>query len=135
MRRRAYRHDQDRNGNPERRRKEFLAVQDQIRRRKEAFIARLERRIEPRGECRCYKGSLDHKGYARLTLSYKPDPKKPREVVVIGAHRLFLLLSLQRPIREGYEAGHTEKCEHRTCVAHLREEHYSTNAVTNKAQT
>lgn len=98
---------------------------DQVKRRKAAFIARLSARLRQAGACLLYDGTKDHKGYARFNVRYKG------EVVSIGAHRGFLILSLGRPIRRGYEAGHSEICEHRACVAHLREEHYRTNAATN----
>lgn len=119
-----WRSDQDRNGSARRRRLEFEAITDQIKRRKAAFVERLKRRLEQVGHCLVYKGTLDHKGYARFNVRYKG------KHVSIGAHRAFLILQLGRPIRRGYEAGHSEICEHRACVAHLREEHYRTNAVT-----
>lgn len=119
-----FRRSQDRYGNPERRRLEFKAVVDQVERRKKEFIARLEGRLEQRGACRCYRGSLDHKGYARLNIRYKG------ENVTIHAHRLFLILKIRKPIPRGFEAGHLPGCRHRTCVAHLRLEHYSSNAAT-----
>lgn len=103
---------------------------DQITRRKAAFIDRLNGRLVQRGACLCYRATLDHKGYARINLSYKPDPSKLRELISIGVHRLFLIMKLQRPIKRGFEAGHLPECNHRTCVAHLREEHYKTNAAT-----
>lgn len=100
---------------------------DNIRRRKDKFIARLNSRLEKRGDCLCYNGTKDQNGYARLSLSYKPDEKR-RQIVTIHAHRLFLILKLRRPIRLSHEAGHLETCEHRTCVLHVQEEHYSFNA-------
>jgi hypothetical protein len=126
-----WRSDQDRNGSAKRRQLEFDAVMDQVRRRKEKFVARLNARLEQIGACLCYRGSLDQKGYARLNLSYWPSPKKRREIVTIHAHRLFLIMKLQRPIKRSHEAGHLPECEHRTCVAHLHEEHYKSNAATN----
>jgi hypothetical protein len=102
-----------------------------VRRRKDKFIARLTARLVKCGEsCLCYRGTLDHKGYARLTLSYKPDGAPRARVIVIHAHRLFLILKLGRPIARGYEGGHDPVCPHRTCVFHIREEHYKSNAAT-----
>ena len=121
---RAWRSDQDRNGSAARRKLEFDAVVDQITRRKGKFIERLTRRLESRGECLCYRGTLDHKGYARLNLRYQG------KHVTIHAHRLFLLMRLMRPLKRGMEAGHLPGCEHRTCIRHLREEHYKSNART-----
>lgn len=120
----AWRSDQDRNGSARRRRLEFNAITDQVKRRKAAFIARLQRRLKQEGHCLIYTGTRDHKGYARLNVRYKG------QHVSIGAHRAFLILQLGRPIRRGYEAGHSEICQHRACVAHLREEHYRSNAAT-----
>jgi hypothetical protein len=125
-----WRSDQDRNGSAKRRRLEFNAVTDQIKRRRVQFMKRLQSRLVARGECLCYRGTLDQKGYARLNVSYWPDENKPSQRVTIGAHRLFLILKLGRPIKRGYEAGHLPICQHRTCVKHLREEHYKTNAST-----
>lgn len=97
---------------------------DQIKRRKDAFMKRLTDRLEQRGGCVCYVGSLDHKGYARLNVRYKG------QHVTLHAHRVFLILKQQRPIKRGYEAGHLPGCLYRTCVAHLREEHFKSNAST-----
>lgn len=126
---RLYRANQDRNGSTKRRRLEYDVIMDNVRRRKQQFMRRLESRIVRIGECRVYQGTLDHKGYARLNLSYKPTEDTPAERVTIGAHRLFLILKLRRPIRRGFEAGHLPECEHRACVLHLREEHYKSNAA------
>lgn len=84
-----WRDGQNRNGKASRRRLEFNAVMYNVRRRKQAFIDRLQARLMPRGECLCYNGSLDHKGYARLTLSYKPEGADLARVVAIHAHRLY----------------------------------------------
>lgn len=96
---------------------------DQVKRRKAAFIARLQRRLRQAGHCLVYEGTKDHKGYPRLNLRYKG------EHVSIGAHRVFLILQLGRPIKRGYHAGHAVICEHLACVAHLREEHYKVNSA------
>lgn len=126
-----WRSNQDRNGKLRRRRLEFNAIMYNVRKNKERFTARLQRRIVKVGNCLCYRGTLDQKGYARLNLSYKPEGATQRRIVTIGAHRLFLIMKLGRPIARSHEAGHAEECKHRTCVAHLREEHYRLNAVTN----
>lgn len=121
-----YRRGQDRMGSKERRALEFAAIKDQVTRRKDGFMRRLQRNIEQIGECLCYKGSVDHKGYARLNIRYRG------EHVSIHAHRLFLILKIKKPIPLGFEAGHLPECEHRTCVKHLRLEHYTSNAATAK---
>lgn len=126
MSRKQWRSDQDRNGNAKRRRLEFNAIMDQVRRRKAQFIARLQRRLRQEGHCLVFEDTRDHKGYARFNVRYKG------KHVTIHAHRAFLILQLGRPIRRGFEAGHSEICDRRQCVAHLREEHYKTNAVTNR---
>lgn len=128
----AWRNVQDRNGSAKRRKLEYDAIMDNVKRRKAQFTARLQARLERVGECLCYKGTLDHKGYARLNVSYLRGGKGPAQVVTIHAQRLFLILKLGRPLRRGYEAGHEERCSHRTCVLHVEEEHYKLNAMTKK---
>lgn len=119
------RKDQSRKGNPATRQLEFDVVMDQVKRRKEAFAARLTKHLRKRGECRVYDGTLDHKGYARLNIYYRG------QHVTIHAHRLFLIMKIRKPIPLEYEAGHTEECNHRNCVVHVRLEHYKKNAATN----
>lgn len=121
---RSWRSDQDRNGSAKRRRLEFNVIADQIARRKDAFMRRLQRRLRAVGDCLLYEGTKDHKGYARANFRYNG------KLVTIGMHRAFLIMKLKRPIRRGYEAGHLPECQHRSCVKHLREEHYKTNAMT-----
>lgn len=121
---RAWRSDQDRNGSAARRRLEFNAIMDQVKRRKEAFTRRLQGRLREVGNCLVYDGTKDHKGYARLNIRYKG------KLVTMHAQRLFLILRLGRPIKQGHEAGHLPECQHRACVLHLREEHYKSNART-----
>jgi hypothetical protein len=127
---RAWRNDQDRNGNAKRRRLEFAAVEYQLSspKRRARFMERLKRRLEPRGSCLCYRGTLDHKGYPRLNLSYPV--LGPRRIVTIHAPKMFLLIKLARPLKRGMECGHTPECEHRACVLHVQEEHYKSNAKT-----
>lgn len=43
----------------------------------------------------------------------------------IGVHRLFLMLMLQRPIKVGYDAGHT--CHNTMCCRHVTEQSSSAN--------
>lgn len=105
---------------------------DNVKRRKAKFIARLEARLRKVGTCLCYDGTLDHKGYARLNLSYLPGGKGPAQIITIHANRLFLIMKLGRPLRRGFEAGHEKDCHHRTCVIHVQEEHYKSNAMTSK---
>ena len=119
------RKSQSRKGNPETRKLEFDVIMDQVKRRKEAFAARLAKHLRTKGECRLYAGTLDHKGYARLNFRYQG------RHVSIHAHRLFLIMKLRKPIPLEYEAGHEECCKHRNCVIHVRLEHYKKNASTN----
>ena len=118
--------NQNRAGNPARRQLEFDVVRDQTMRRKDAFVARLVSHLHARGECMVYEGTLDHKGYARLNFRYRGMN------VTIHAHRVFLIMQIGKPIPLGYEAAHEKGCQHRTCVAHVRLEHYKKNAATNK---
>ena len=113
-----------REGNAARRQLEFAIVLDQVKRRKEAFIARLSSHIIQRGTCLCYEATKDHKGYARLNFRHKG------KHISIAVQRVFMILKLCKPIPLAHEAGHTEECEHRTCVRHLQLEHYADNAAT-----
>ena len=122
-----YRKGQSRKGNPERRALEYAVIMDQIERRRAAFMERLSARVERRGDCMCYRGSLDHKGYAWITFKYQG------RTVAIHAHRVFLLIKTRKPIPLEYEAGHTAECKHRTCVKHVELEHYKSNAVSARA--
>lgn len=112
-------------GNAERRAFEYAVIMDQIERRREEFMQRLSRHVERRGDCMCYLGTVDHKGYARLSFRYQGLH------VSIHAHRVFLIIKTRAPIPLGYEAGHTHECQRRTCVKHVRLEHYRINAITN----
>ena len=124
----SWRTGQSRNGSTRRRQLEYDAIMDNVTRRRDDFMLRLTSRLTPIGACVCYQGTLDHKGYARLNISYKPDSSR-RQVITIHAHRLFLILKLERPIKRGFEAAHAPECKHRTCVVHLREEHYKANVA------
>lgn len=126
-----WRNNQTRLGLARRRRLEFSAVAYNVKRDKDRFTARLQRNLVAVGDCLCYVGTLDHKGYARLNLSYPHTYRGVRrKIVTIHAHRLFLIMKLGRPLRRGFEAGHLPECQHRTCVKHVDEEHYITNAAT-----
>ncbi len=118
-----------RTGCPKRRMLEFRVVVDQVKRRKEEFIARLQRNLTAQGECLLYGGTLDHKGYARLNFRYRG------RHVTIHAHRLFLILRQCAPLPKGFEAGHTKGCVSRTCVRHVELQHYRVNAHTNNGET
>lgn len=119
-----YKNGQTREGVAERRALEYAVVRDQVKRRRDAFMARIYARLERDGDCLCFAGTLDHKGYARLNFRYNG------QHVTIGAHRLFLILKIKKPIPLEYEAGHMPECNHRNCVKHLRLEHYKSNAAT-----
>lgn len=111
-----------REGKIRRRKLEFQVVRDQIQRRGSAFYQRIRARLEQCGDCFVYRGSKNPNGYARVNFKYKG------QHVGIDAHRLFLLLKLGRPIRLGFDAGHT--CGKRDCVLHIMEQHYTSNALT-----
>lgn len=111
-----------RKGSASRRRLEFEVVHDQLTRRREAFTARLERWVRPAGECRIWIGKpAASNDYRVISFKYKG------KHVVIAVQRLFLIMKLGRPIRLGYEAGHT--CGDHTCVVHLEEQHYKDNLL------
>lgn len=93
---------------------------DQVRRRKEAFIHRLEQRIQMGGipdgyttPCRFYNGASYH-GYPNLTFHL---PGSNGDKYVVHAHRLFWVLANCQEIPKGMEPDHT--CQNRACIAHL----------------
>jgi hypothetical protein len=120
----SVRKGQDRNGSLPRRRLEFNVIVDQVRRRKAEFIARLQKNLVPVGECLCYRGVTDHKGYPVMNFKYEGQP------VQIGVHRVFAILGACRPIPRGMEAAHGDECKERTCVLHVSLQHYKVNAAT-----
>ena len=120
----SLRNGQTRMGSARRRRLEFAVIQDQVKRRKAAFISRLEKRLRPDGDCLIYQGTLDHKGYARMNFRYQGGH------VSIHVQRVALILQLGTPIPRGIEAGHLSECRSRCCIRHVRSEHYKENAST-----
>lgn len=122
MTRKVYRQGQDRAGNRRRRRYEFEVVRDQVKRRKDKFADRLIARIRglPNG-CVEYRGTLDHKGYPRMTFKYKG------QHVNMRAHSVFAILMTRAPIPIGMEVDH--ECKNRRCVRHLRLIPYKENAA------
>lgn len=98
---------------------EFAVICDQISRRKEQFIQRLLRNTRVEGPCLLWTGAPHSNGYASLDFRV---PGDRRNHFRIGAHRLFLIMKLQRPIDVGMEAGHTEGCAHRLCLVHVAEQ-------------
>jgi len=120
-----HREGQPRRGVAARRKLEFAVVCDQVRRRKPQFTARLQRHLRADGGCLLYAGTLDHKGYARINFKYGG------RHVSIGAHRVFLILKICKPIPLEFEAGHEPGCKSRCCVRHVALQHYKSNAVTN----
>jgi hypothetical protein len=122
---RDLRKGQSRLGSAERRLYEFYVVKDQVKRRKEDFQARLIRNLRRRGTCLVWKGTKDHKGYARMNFKFRG------QHVTIHVHRVFMILMNCAPLPSGYEASHTQGCKHRTCVRHLQLQHYTENANVN----
>lgn len=122
MNRKPISHRQSRLGCPERRQFEFDCVVDQVKRRKQQFIERLERNIRhlPNG-CIEYWGALDHKGYPRISFRLNGEHTK------VLAHRVFMIMMTCKPIPLGMEVDH--ECKNRRCVKHLRLKHYTENAA------
>lgn len=96
---------------------------DQVTRRKAAFIARLNRRITPDGDCLLYNGSLAD-GYPCINFRYKGQHIKMK------AHRVFMILKHKAPLPIGYDVGHTPECKSLRCVKHIELEHFYINAFT-----
>lgn len=117
--------DQSRDGNPARRQLEFDVVRNQVKSNKARFIARLQRIVQPAGECLIATCTKDHNGYPRMNIWYQGRPH------TIHVMRVFLLLKRREPIPLGQEAAHEDECQHpRVCVKHVRLQHYSKNANT-----
>lgn len=101
-----------RNGSARRRKLEFMVVRDQILRRKEQFIRRLEARVvhEVSG-CKRYRATCSD-GYPLITFRYKG------KLVVMKVHRVFAIIRHCAPIPLGMDVGHLPTCKNRDCVVH-----------------
>lgn len=100
----------------DRRRLEFRAIRAMVKRNREGFIRRLQGNVESQGGCVLWLGSIDRYGYGRMSVYYK------KQRVLISVQRVFLILTLCRPIRVNHDAGHTNFCPHKHCVLHLFEQ-------------
>lgn len=98
-------------------------MMDQVRRRKEAFTARLNARIEMRGQCLLYRGSLAE-GYPCINFRFKGQHIKMK------AHRVFAILKHGAPLPLNYDVGHLPECPNRACVKHIELEHRYSNSYT-----
>ena len=101
---------------------EFEIIVDQVKRRRDEFIARLQRRVSPPvpnpelgTPCRFWLGQVTPNGYGRISFRLPG-----REHTNLYVHRLFLILRLCRPLAADREAGHL--CHNRLCVVHLEEQ-------------
>lgn len=99
-------------------------MRDQVRRRKDAFIARLQRQLRNVGRCIVSISTADHNGYPRMGFKFQG------RHVNIHVMRVIAILRNFGPIPEGYEVAHIEGCAVRACVYHTELQHYSRNAVT-----
>ena len=111
---------------------EYEVICDQIARRKEAFIARLERHLiaipNPKlgTPCQIWTGqAAGRNGYPRINFRALAKKGAPRSVVQFGVHRLFLTLTLKRPIAPGMDAAHL--CHEQRCCSHLEEHSHQQN--------
>lgn len=96
---------------------EFNVVRHHVKKDKERLIRRLEGLVASVGDCVLFLGSRRiGDGYGRLTFRYNG------KHVTIDAQRVFLILALHRPIRLGFDAGHTNFCLNKHCVRHLFEQ-------------
>lgn len=108
-----------------RRRFEFRVLVHHVKKDKPRLIKRLQNMLTeatgPQG-CFVWKGSRHYgspPAYGSINFRYHG------RHVQIGAHRLFLMLMLQRPIKVGYDAGHT--CNNTMCCRHVTEQKSSAN--------
>lgn len=120
----ARRHGQSRMGNAQRRLLEYAVVCYHVKRDKQAFVTRLQRNLNPSGECLIWAGTLDPKGYGRVSFRFNG------RHVLIGVHRVFAILKNCGPIPLGMEAAHGSECTSRACVRHVSLQHYKENAAT-----
>lgn len=100
---------------------EWAVILDQIKRRKEQFIARLERNVRKDGDCYLWVGRGHSNGYGEINFRIGTN-----KTFCIGAHRLFLILKIQRPIADGMEAGHFH-CHNARCMKHVVEQTRTNN--------
>ena len=109
-----YAKGQDRRGNPDTRQWEFDTIKDQVKRRKDAFMARLQRLVRAEGDCVIGLGTKDRKGYPRMNLK--------RGGIHRSVHmmRVFIILRRSAPIPLGMDVGHTEECRDVRCVKHIK---------------
>lgn len=125
MSRKPVREGQHREGNAARRRMEFEVVLRNVRERREAFIARLQRHVvtAPDGAgCYEYRAAGDGRGYSKISFRHRG------RHVVISAHRVFWILMSGAQIPLGMEVDHP--CCNRPCVRHLRLLPFAVNART-----
>ena len=113
-----------RSGSSKRRKLEFLCIRDQVRRRKAAFIARLEARTTHDAEtgCRRYRATCSD-GYPLITFKFQG------QSLVMKVHRVFAILRNCAPIPVGMDVGHLPHCKNRDCVAHTQLQPVKENAA------
>lgn len=107
---------------------EFDVITDQIKRRKEQFMARLNRNIreEPgpmATPCKVWTGTASGGKYGKTypVMNFRlTKTSRDKSHICIGVHRVFLILMLGRPIGDGFECGHT--CHNSMCVTHVEEQ-------------
>jgi hypothetical protein len=116
-----------RRGSVERRRAEFAAISQAVRKNKARFIRRLQGLVRVDGTCVRFLGSHTKDGYGRMNLTYISNNHRARRIQIY-AQRLFLILKLGRSIKMEHDAGHEEGCPHRDCVLHLFEQHWVVNS-------
>lgn len=110
-----------RKGNPRRRKLEYLAVANQVRKNKDRLIARIQRYTKVQDGHAFWTGAKSKgNNYPVISFMYKG------EHVKITVTRVVLILKLKKPIPLGIDAGHT--CVHSLCIAHIEPQHYTINA-------
>lgn len=85
---------------------------NQVRRRKDALIKRLERNIRWEGGCAIWTGAKNSHGYGRI--NFRVGSKHAQ----FTAHAVFMTLMLKAPIPDDKEIDHI--CNRRDCVRHLQ---------------
>lgn len=113
---------------------EFLIVADQIKRRREQFIARIERFTRTDGECVLWTGSRTGRGAYPGMNARIPNVPRADSHFKLMVHRVALILRTGKPIPLDKEAGHF-KCHNPLCIKHVQLETRAENLAVRDERT
>lgn len=98
---------------------EFLIVADQVKRRREAFIARIGRFTRADGECVVWIGSRTGRNAYPGMNARVPGVPRANNHFKLMVHRVALILRTGKPIPLDKEAGHFQ-CHNPLCIKHVQ---------------